>query len=282
MLEITHINIWKQKKDQDEDEAFASAIADADHCIAVDDTCPKAWFRKGVGYLENGQPVCAKNVFELGLRRCPSDVELLERLSVSLRVIERESQESDIKKNNDFQSQCQPNYDALTVEMDDSEDLDCAIECMTARTSSTDMGNEIEPSSQSDCMDRTKHRRTDGAPAASTNGATARSTGHHRNDRSFIRTAGATMSVLQRSAERTATSLVPERLATRRARYTHSQQHALKASCGRIAISPRDSHGETAGNGLPEKATSSIAQRSVLRKLAKRRWANDPDSSDDE
>jgi len=79
----------------DEEQAFAHAIADADRCIAIDSSWPKAWLRKGNALLEDGRPGCARDVFEHGLLRCPADGELRAGLFQALNVIKEEGVESD-------------------------------------------------------------------------------------------------------------------------------------------------------------------------------------------
>lgn len=79
----------------DEPSSFAAAVEDADVCIQIDPAWPKAWYRKAAAFLEDGRPGRAKDVFEMGLRRCPADGELRAGLMQALRVIDEEGAETD-------------------------------------------------------------------------------------------------------------------------------------------------------------------------------------------
>lgn len=79
----------------DEPKAFQMAIVDAERCIAIDATWPKAWFRKGSALLEDGRPALARAVLLQGLGLCPDNPTLLEALAQAETVIREEGEETD-------------------------------------------------------------------------------------------------------------------------------------------------------------------------------------------
>lgn len=93
----------------DSEEAFTAAVADADRCIAIDDSWPKAWFRKGSAFLEDGRPGSAKDTFEQGLIRCPMDGELRAGLNDSIQVLEKLGPEPDWEELSN--TRCSPEYE---------------------------------------------------------------------------------------------------------------------------------------------------------------------------
>lgn len=87
---------WLRKAiDTDGAEAFQRALADAEHCVAMDSSWPKAWFRKGSVLMEDGKPGQARQVFLEGLQHCPGSSMLMESLAQSEKVIAEEGEETD-------------------------------------------------------------------------------------------------------------------------------------------------------------------------------------------
>lgn len=74
---------------------FQYAVDDAEACVAAEPHWPKAWFRLGAAYFEDGRPAKARDVFARGLRWAPGDGDLIEGIREAERVIQDEGEETD-------------------------------------------------------------------------------------------------------------------------------------------------------------------------------------------
>ncbi|KAK1867746.1 hypothetical protein I4F81_010247 [Pyropia yezoensis] len=80
---------------------FQYAVDDAEACVAAEPHWPKAWFRLGAAYFEDGRPAKARDVFARGLRWAPGDGDLIEGIREAERVIQDEGEETDYEPDGD-------------------------------------------------------------------------------------------------------------------------------------------------------------------------------------